>query len=104
MNNIFYHGSNKLFDKFDLSFSLDGNMYFTPCILMAKHHAVGRTGTGYVYTVKIKKNLLINGCKCGSINNLDDINIIDVQLINEEIPPIYVAKCGKFILNSKNRK
>lgn len=99
MGEIFYHGSSKLFHKFDLDYALQGTgkvkfgfgLYVTSSFTSAAHYSKGPAEEKhYVYTVEVsRKN------KSNYISYLEEVAAPIVhqaeQLLGERIPQLYIV-------------
>jgi hypothetical protein len=98
---IYYHGTNKLFDEFDKSYSLCcGKLYVSPCKEMSLSY-IPRTG-GYLYTLEIDDSNINfeysheNGqedCKCRAYSDVSNFKIIKVERV-EKNGPVFKCDCG----------
>ena len=103
---IFYHGTNKLFDKFDTSYSFCGDdLYVSPCKKMSLSY-IPRTG-GYLYTLEIdesNKNYSLSkeygneNCKCRAYSDVSNFKIIKVEKIGYDGIPAFETECGSFAI------
>ena len=69
MNKIFYHGSNKLFDKFDTKYSRHDEIFVSPCHCKLNSFSYLTRKGGYLYTIEIDD----------SNDNYGNKNIVDVS-------------------------
>ena len=97
MGEIFYHGSSKLFHKFDLDYALQGTgkvkfgfgLYVTSSFTSAAHYSKGAAEERhYVYTVEV--------CKKNKLNYISYLEEVGAQIVHqaevalgERIPQLY---------------
>ena len=99
---IFYHGTNKKFDKLEIEHGLDEFIYASPC----KNNSLGyvpKVG-GYLYTLEIdvsntnyhlSKEYGNKDCLCRAYSDVSKgITIVDVERIDHNDVPVRVRDCG----------
>jgi hypothetical protein len=108
MGTIFYHGSNKLFDRFDQSYSNhDGDIFVSPCHCRSNSISYTTRNGGYLYTLEIdesNKNWIYskewgNGdCKCRCYSDISGFKIIKVERIEYDGVPVFETECGSIAM------
>lgn len=103
MSKIFYHGSNKLFDKFDLKYSRSGEIFVSPCYCRTNSLCYTTRSGGYLYTLEIdesNKNYRYSNewgnenCKCRAYSDVSGFKIIKVEKIEYNKIPVFKLECG----------
>lgn len=104
MTNIFYHGSDKLFDKFDRDVSQhDGEIFVSPSFCKANSLCYTTRNGGYLYTVQIdesNENYRItnewgnSNCQCRAYTDVSGFEIIKVERIEYDGKPVKELPCG----------
>jgi hypothetical protein len=103
MNKIFYHGSNKLFDKFDTKYSIHGEIFVSPCHCKLNSLSYLTRKGGYLYTIEIddsndnfrySKEWGNDNCKCRAYSDVSNFKILKVERIEYNGIPIFETGCG----------
>lgn len=108
MGKIFYHGSNKLFDKFDTSFSShNGEIFVSPCHCRLNSISYIPRQGGYLYTLEIdesntnfrySKEFGNDNCKCRAYSDVSGFKILKVERIEYGGIPVFEVGCGSIAM------
>ena len=108
MGNIFYHGSNKLFDKFDIEYSRhNGEIFVSPCHCKLNSTAYLTRKGGYLYTIEIdesnanfrlSKEWGNDNCECRAYSDVSGFRIIKVERIEYNGKPVFETGCGSIAM------
>lgn len=106
---MYYHGSKYKFDKFDAKFSKHkGLIYFTKCKKLAQIYAARIGSSGYLYTLKINDEHLIESIKseCGGCYAIDPslIEIIDIETVHDDSTKFVITECGKTAIRERDNE
>jgi hypothetical protein len=114
MGNIFYHGTNKLFDKFDTEYSNhnDCEIFVSPCHCKSNSLAYLTRKGGYLYTIEIdesndnfrfSKEWGNKDCKCRAYTDVSNFKILKVERIEYSGKPVFETECGSIAI-TMNKK
>jgi hypothetical protein len=105
---IFYHGSNKLFDKFDSEFSNhNGEIFVSPCHCKSNSVSYTTRKGGYIYTVEIdesNKNFRLSkewgnpNCECRAYSDVRGFKILKVERVEYNGIPVWETPCGSYAM------
>lgn len=108
MSKIFYHGSNKLFDKFDTQFSHhDGEIFVSPCNCKSNSLSYITRNGGYLYTIEIdesntnyrmSKEWGNSNCQCRAYFDVSGFKILKVERIEYNGKPVFETECGSLAM------
>ena len=105
---IFYHGSNKLFDKFDTQYSShNGEIFVSPCHCKSNSRAYITRKGGYLYTIEIddsNDNFRLSNewgnsnCECRAYSAVSNFKILKVERIEYNNIPVFNTECGNVVM------
>jgi len=107
MSNIFYHGSNKLFDEFDTKFSRHGVIFVSPCNCRLNSVSYITRKGGYLYTVEIpesndnfrySKEWGNENCRCRAYSDVSGFKILKVERLEYNGIPVFETQCGSIAM------
>jgi hypothetical protein len=108
MNKIFYHGTNKLFDKFDTEYSSHtGEIFVSPCHCKLNSMAYLTRKGGYLYTIEIddsndnfrlSKEWGNDNCECRAYSDVSNFKILNVERIEYNGMPVFETGCGSIAM------
>ena len=104
---IFYHGSNKLFDKFDTKYSHSGEIFVSPCHCKLNSMSYLTRKGGYLYTIEIddsnnnfrySKEWGNDNCQCRAYSDVTNFKILRVERIEYNGIPVFETGCGSIAM------
>jgi len=108
MSKIFYHGSNKLFDKFETKYSKHvGEIFVSPCKCRTNSISYTTRNGGYLYTLEIdetnnnyrlSKEWGNENCECRAYSDVNGFKILKVERIEYNGIPVFETECGSMAL------
>jgi hypothetical protein len=113
MSNIFYHGTNRLFDKFDLKYAYSGEIFVSPCNCRLNSMSYLTREGGYLYTIEIdesndnfrySKEWGNNNCECRAYSDVSGFKILKVECIDYNGKPVFETECGSIAMMISRKK
>ena len=111
MSKIFYHGSNKLFDKFDIEFAANRygtkEIFVSPCHCKLNSISYTTRKGGYLYTIEIddsNNNYRLSrewgndNCQCRAYSDVSNFKILKVERIEYNGIPVFETECGSMAM------
>lgn len=107
MNKIFYHGSIRLFDNFDIEFAANRSgtkeIFVSPCHCKLNSISYTTRKGGYLYTIEIddsNDNYRLSrewgndNCQCRAYSDVSGFKILKVEKIEYNGRPVFETECG----------